>query len=83
MPGSARHAVSSAEPKQRSPRSNRTPGISTKGCKTLASFVAIHAPLSDPSQHGGPTMKRLELNDLVSLARYALREGLLPGTSGE
>lgn len=33
--------------------------------------------------HRGRIMNRLELNDLASLARYALRNGLLAGTGGE
>lgn len=33
--------------------------------------------------HRGRIMNRLELNNLASLARYALRNGLLAGTSGE
>lgn len=33
--------------------------------------------------HRARIMNRLELNDLPSLARYALRNGLLAGTSGE
>lgn len=33
--------------------------------------------------HRARIMNRLELSDLPSLARYALRNGLLAGTSGE